>query len=254
MADRTAEISPSLLSEYRRWYAEAINPAAGAFEIFQYHMHCQFGGLNLTGKRILEIGCGKGAVSLYLALFSQAKSVYATDANEGNGAEAGVLNRLEEGLRRFSAGNLSLLQLDILQNSFPREAFDVVIGNYCLHHIAPSGARSRDPGVRNAYLCLFAELRRILAPWGILSLREVPGNSFWRYSPIRLRQRQIDWSLHPSLPEWLSMARQGRFRVVRQEFFTPYALRGFAGLLNNAAAAFFLGLNVIITLQPEHDA
>lgn len=50
-----------------------------SYNKFIYHLRKQIDPLNLRGKQILEVGCGKGFVSLWIALFGGVKEVVALD-------------------------------------------------------------------------------------------------------------------------------------------------------------------------------
>ena len=62
--------------------------------------------------------------------------------------------------------------------------FDVIIANNALHHVIDERLISRNPVACQGYVCMFAELRRLLAPGGFLSIYEFSRSSFWRWSPF----------------------------------------------------------------------
>jgi Methylase involved in ubiquinone/menaquinone biosynthesis len=82
--------------------------------------------LTLTGKRVLEFGCGTGKNTVWLA--SVAESVTALDFSAGMLARAG---------ERVSAPNVRFLEHDIRER-FPIDdgTVDTVIGNLVLEHVA----------------------------------------------------------------------------------------------------------------------
>jgi 2-polyprenyl-3-methyl-5-hydroxy-6-metoxy-1,4-benzoquinol methylase len=88
-----------------------------------------FGRLgDVTGKRILEVGCGSGNISTYLALRG-ARAV-------GVDVSAGMLALAR---RRAEANGVSarvdLLEAPIEELDEPAESFDAVIANQVLHHL-----------------------------------------------------------------------------------------------------------------------
>jgi cyclopropane fatty-acyl-phospholipid synthase-like methyltransferase len=71
------------LISIKKWYEANVAIGSDHFDEFEYHLKNQLNGFSLSGKRILEVGCGKGAVSLYLALFSGVQQVIALDEAAG---------------------------------------------------------------------------------------------------------------------------------------------------------------------------
>jgi SAM-dependent methyltransferase len=117
-----------------------------------------------AGARVLEIGCGTGQMSLYLA--SAGRMVIGADVTRASlalGAAAA---------RRFGVTGVQFVETDLLRPGLRKGAFDVVYTSGVLHH-------TRDP--RRS----FEAILPLLAPGGIIVLGLY--NAFARL-PLRLRR------------------------------------------------------------------
>lgn len=99
----------------------------------------------LAGRRILEVGCGGGALSVYLAL--QGANVKGIDVSEG------MLARARARAEASGAEGVELAKAAVEDLRDPDEYYDVILGNQVLHHFELPAAA--------------ANLRRLLAPSGI---------------------------------------------------------------------------------------
>lgn len=96
-------------------------------------------GLDLTGKRVLDIGCGSGAITLSLAVDHGAAHVTGVDveapvckAAEARIAAAGVADRVT--IRQVTPGPFA----------FPDQSFDVVFSKDSIIHIADKDFLARE--------------------------------------------------------------------------------------------------------------
>ncbi len=108
-------------------------------------------GLSLEGKRVLDLGCGAGGISVYLADVHGAVEVVGVDVEEpvvevarARAEKAGLSAKVR--IEQVSPGPLP----------FEAESFDVVFSKDAMIHIADKEA-------------LFADLFRILKPGGCLA-------------------------------------------------------------------------------------
>jgi 2-polyprenyl-3-methyl-5-hydroxy-6-metoxy-1,4-benzoquinol methylase len=83
---------------------------------------------DVTGKRILEVGCGSGNISTYLAL--RGANAVGVDVSAGMLA----LARRRADVNGVSA-SVELLEAPIEDLDEPAESFDAVIANQVLHHL-----------------------------------------------------------------------------------------------------------------------
>jgi SAM-dependent methyltransferase len=79
---------------------------------------------DLSGKHVLEIGCGKGRITLDLA--KHARFVVATDPDEA---------ALKAARTSVAAGNVTFLHTPSGMPDFPAGSFDLVIYTLSLHHL-----------------------------------------------------------------------------------------------------------------------
>ena len=99
--------------------------------------------LELSGKKVLEIGCGTGINTVYLA--QKAQRVVGVDFSD---------QMLAKAHQQISQDNITFIQADITNPwSFKDESFDLVVGNLVLEHIQRLGH-------------VFEETYRVLLPGG----------------------------------------------------------------------------------------
>lgn len=108
---------------------------------FNYALQKQFqekvrsgAGFSVSGKSILEIGCGHGGISVFLGL-NGAEKVVGIDLNTANLAHARALKKhIEERFGMTQALPLNLMEMDACQLAFEAETFDIVIADNVFEH------------------------------------------------------------------------------------------------------------------------
>lgn len=163
----------------------------------QYSQFCKhiFDMAQTKDRKVLDIGCGFGLISIHLATFG-AQMVSAVDANEEK------INVLQKILSGFNPPleNIEVKLGDALNLAYEDGYFDAVVANEVVSHM-------RDPGI------FIQEMNRVLRSGGIFYLKD--GNNaldivgryrrrkFWRgreYGPvdetsIRGTEKPIPWRL-----------------------------------------------------------
>ena len=230
---------------YKKWHEENIE--GEAFEKFRWLIEEQLNNISLSDKRVLEVGCGSGFISLFLAMCTDVKQVIALDEAVGEGSPINVTKPLKEAITSFGLSNIAVQEIDIMANNFPNGCFDIIIANNSLHHVITPGLLSENQIARQGYLSVFIELERLLTPGGVLLIWEYSRRSFWQWSPIKLRYKFIDWELHPTLAEWLGVIKDSGLKIERCEYKVPYAFRNMKLLFSNPVAQFFIYPSFYIT-------
>lgn len=100
---------------------------------------------DVTGKTVLDCGCGTGTSACYLA---RSANVYAFDISEE------MVKVTEQLAKRLGVDkNLHCKWINFYDMSYDEEGFDLVFGSYILHHLPDLGAAGK-------------EIERVLRPGG----------------------------------------------------------------------------------------
>ena len=119
-----------------------------------YHQAIE--GLDLSGKSVLEVGCGRGGGSSYIARYYDCEQVVGGDFSSSTVSVAKKLNK--------TIANLTFETADAENLPFADNSFDVVINiesSHCYSHV-PS---------------FIEEVARVLKPDGIFSWADLRGHS-----------------------------------------------------------------------------
>lgn len=222
---------------YQRYYAD-YEP----YDAFLFHAQEELAGIDLPGKMVLEIGCGKGAFSVYMALSGGAARVVALDEAEGYGADKGNLQQLQAIIDRHALTTLEIMKADINESElFPVECFDLIVSNFAIHHsLATNRKQATRDEVDRELQRTFMILNRYLKRGGKIILREMSGINFWRYMPYRWKMSHIDWHIHPTRRQWRRALKAAGFGEVTHSFLTPYCFSKLPPrLVRNPFANFF---------------
>lgn len=103
-----------------------IIPEGTAPKFYAQHLKpYEFIGPKVSGKRVLEAGCGDGYGSAYLAQ-SAASSVVGIDYEEAV---------IKDAKRKYQARNLEFVTMDALKLEFPGNSFDAACSFQVIEHI-----------------------------------------------------------------------------------------------------------------------
>jgi ubiquinone/menaquinone biosynthesis C-methylase UbiE len=159
--------------------------------------------VNLEGKRVLEIGCGDGRLTAFLA--DKGASVTAIDTDE---------NRIETAKATVKAVDFRIGSGEALE--FPKESFDLVFFSFSLHHQDGDAA--------------LAEARRVLRPeGGILIIEPTLASEYTRLVAVFQKEEPaLLEKARRSIEKWEgAVARRETFVVphafeTEEDFLTHY--------------------------------
>jgi SAM-dependent methyltransferase len=135
-------------------------------------------GIDLTGKSVLDVGCGTGGVDFVLAGELNASRVVAIDV------QAELLDRAQarlESAQPHLAGKVEFHLVSLGPLNWPNETFDVVFSKDSLIHIRDKAA-------------MYDEVLRVLKPGGVFTASDWLGGENTHSSPDW--QRVIELTQH----------------------------------------------------------
>ena len=127
-----------------RYYAKSVNERASLAEIDLETQIRLLASNSKLGMRVLDLGCGTGALTLKLA--QAGYEVTGVDISQ---------NMLAQLARRAKNLNMKLVQADIFSLPFPDSCFDSVVSRWVLPHFSNWGSALR-------------EVARVLKPGGVV--------------------------------------------------------------------------------------
>ena len=195
------------------------------YRAFHWHVEEQVSPHSISGKHVLEIGCGDAMLGLYVALSRKPQLCVAVDNWAGVGGPTARREGAAQLLHQFGADAFCVVQADSWALPSTRHAFDAILANNAPHHIA---GFCRSDGTKEQVgklTTVFRSLRELLEDDGVLVVQEFDGSTVWRFWPFRFRYRQLEWWLHPPMRTWLDAARLGGFKDVSYDYAVPWRAR-----------------------------
>jgi SAM-dependent methyltransferase len=241
--------SPSLPPEYVRMLAQDGHHNLPAF---LHAVDGVFGDVDLRGRRVLEIGSGRGLMAMLMALRGAAQVVSLEP--ELVGSTCGVIAEQRARLRRLRIRNVEVVAADF--NTWdPGDArFDVILSKASLNHLHFSEHHAlRDASTHEAYARVASTIHALLAPGGVFIATDACRYAFFTAvrdlgirRPWRPQRTGVNWRHHQNPGTWKRIFSDAGFARVEVRYPVPHRLRHVSLLVDTAAANFMLNGTFIL--------
>lgn len=201
-----------------------------------------FGDISFEGKRVLDVGAGRGAASFYAAVCG-ALSVVSLEP-EVDGSTPGVRKQFEETAQRLGLDNVTLVSQTLQDFCANDELFDTIISIDSINHLDEWACVNllRTPEARERYLFILEKLSRLCNSDAEIVITDLsPHNVFPLLGLTNPRAETIEWHKHQPPSVWIRLLREVGFGNPDVRWFV-YPRLGRVGrlLFGNRFGAFFL--------------
>ena len=234
-------------ASFDRILAEDLYPLP---DRWNHAMARQFGEMDLTGVRVLDVGGGSGALSFWCAV---------------QGAHVTCLEPLAMGsnpdmdatFERFNSEVETAFAVELRRQTFQEfssiEKFNVVVMHNSINHLDELSCENlrASAGSRSAYVSLFKRVSDLLIPGGTLIASDCARRNLFGQLGIRNPfSPDIEWHIHQQPKVWISILLESGFRAP-QVLWNPMNRSGSLGrlLLANALGAYLTTSHFTIRIQ-----
>jgi len=205
-----------------------------------FYLDYLFQGIDLEGKRVLDIGAGVGQFSLYMAL-SGAKSVTSLEP-ELEGGSATMVEKFNHLIQEFNLSNVSVNKA-IFQEFDPKgEEFDLILCHNSINHLNEECSTDlhENPASYEVYSGLFKQFKSMSSDHSGLLLTDCARSNF--FGDIGLRSPfcpTIGFNVHQNPRLWARLASEAGYKAP-QISWSPITHLGKLGqvLFSNKLAAY----------------
>jgi SAM-dependent methyltransferase len=207
----------------------------------RFNMAAVFHGVDLRGKRVLDIGGGDGKHSFYAACRGAAEVVCVDP--EAEGSTSGSNDAFSRVQRRLKYDNVRLVHARLQDVENPG-MFDVILMNDSINHIDEAACIDllRNDTSRRIYKGVFADLVLLARPGSQLIICDCSRHNF--FAALKLRNPfapTIEWQKHQAPEVWAEILSEVGFRNPKISWtsFNPFRRVGRLLLANRLMAYFF---------------
>lgn len=182
----------------------------------KFYLNGLFENVDLSQKEVLDIGGGKGLVSLYAAVKGARRVVCLEPEEDGsrNGMISGYHNLRKELPESLPVELLPLRLQDYLQQASSGK-YDVVILNSSINHLDENACihlRDADASYRT-YVTIFKNVSRIMKDGGILIATDVSCKNFFNDIHVKnIFVPTIEWHKHQKPGTWAAVLKDAGFK------------------------------------------
>lgn len=204
-----------------------------------FKLESLFKGIELKGKKVLDIGGGDGLMSFWMAY--KGAEVCCLEPESDGSAEIDNSDYMH--FERETDLSIKLIK-QTFQDFFTNDQFDLILIHNAINHLNESACErlSFDQTAFDTYRNYFDKLHSLLSKDGLLILSDCSRVNFWfaihRKNPFI---KNIEWQKHQSPQLWGTLASNTNFERVKLTWSTFNRL-GNVGkiLLGNSPTAYFL--------------
>jgi SAM-dependent methyltransferase len=203
-----------------------------------------FAGIDFRGKRVLEVGSGRGLRTVFMALMGA--DVVSMEP-ELEGSRDGVVDLQKRRIAALGLTNVTLLKEDfnLWEPSGPE--FDLLVSEASINHLF----ESRHHAMRHAptyerYRDICRKMHNALKPGGVAIVTDASRYSFFALAkrfgirpPWQSRRVSINWRIHQNAGVWRRILRDAGFSSVRLNYSVPTVAGRLGWLMNHRLGNFF---------------
>jgi len=208
---------------------------------YQYFLKKLFQDVQLQDRSVLEIGSGRGLISLHCA--TQGASSVVSMEPEMEGSTGGVTDIQQQRIQQLGLEDrVELVRQNFHDAVLEKESFDVIVMIAVLNHLYETPLNAlKSKEVFGRYVEIAARLHSLLREGGTLIATDACRYSFW--TQVRrfgwpkflcLTQQTIEWQIHQQPKVWRKIFLQAGFRDVHIQYPVPYRLRWCSPIANTA--------------------
>lgn len=213
-------------------------------ENLKFYLTNLFENVDLAQKEVLDVGGGKGLLSLYAAINGAKKAVCLEPEKEGSAT--GMTNGYNE-LRRQLPETLPVEMLPLTLQEYAQQAcpgkYDAVIMHNSINHLNEEACihlLTRENSYRE-YVTIFKSVYRIMKKDGVLIATDCSCKNFFNDIGIKnVFTPSIEWHKHHQPHTWISVLKDAGFKNPIVKWLSPNRFRKPGQLImGNSFIAYF---------------
>jgi len=214
---------------------------------YAYYLQQLFRDVAFDGKEVLEIGSGRGLISLHCAVAGAHRVVSMEPEMEGS--TGGVTQVQQQRIGELGLKDrMELLRDDFHDARFDEQSFDVIVMIAVLNHLyeTPIDA-TKDKLVFDRYVEIAIRLYDLLNEGGVVIATDACRYCLWTQTnrlglprSLCLTQKTIEWRIHQQPVVWQQIFRAAGFQSCEIHYPVPYRLRQFHSIIDNSVMNWML--------------
>lgn len=178
-----------------------------------------FQDIDLEGKNMLEIGCGKGVYSIWASIHGARRVVGLEPLEEGSFDSSAVYSDFEKMVKALRIKNIKMLPLKIQDYKKKKnEKFDLVLSVASINHLDEDSCVNlrKNAAAREIYKGIFRDIAKQMNKGGKLIILDCSNRNF--FADVGLTNpmgKSIEWFKHESPEFWAELLSECGFAKAR---------------------------------------